>query len=80
MNNTMEQTSYTTRVLTPSKGYIITQADDSIALKERIFSEKIYLAVTDAPENYKEIPVAEAETLKRQQQAEADAETNEALK
>lgn len=64
----MEQTSYTTRVLTPSKGHKITQADNGIDLKDRFFSDKVFLASTDKAENYKEITDAEAEELMRQQQ------------
>lgn len=67
----MEQTTYTMRVLTPSDGHIITQADDNTPLQERLFSDKLYLAVTDSPDNYKEITLAEADEL-RQQQAEAE--------
>lgn len=64
----MEQTSYTTRVLTPSQGHKITQADDNTSLKDRFFSDKVFLASTDKAENYKEITDAEAEELMRQQQ------------
>lgn len=67
----MEQTNYTMRVLTPSAGHVITQADDNTPLQERLFSDKLYLAVNDNPDNYKEITIAEAEEL-RQQQAEAE--------
>lgn len=71
----MEQTNYTMRVLTPSEGYLITQADDNTPLQERLFSDKLYLAVNDNPNNYKEITIAEAEELRRElerQQAEAE--------
>ena len=67
----MEQTTYTMRVLTPSEGHLITQADDNTPLQERILSDKLYLAVNDNPDNYKEITIAEADEL-RQQQAEAE--------
>lgn len=71
----MEQTNYTMRVLTPSEGHVITQADDNTPLQERLFSDKLYLAVNDSPDNYKEITIAEAEELRRElerQQAEAE--------
>lgn len=71
----MEQTTYTTRVLIPSNGFKITQADDATPLQERIFSDKIYLAVNDSPDNYKEITIAEANELQRQQQAEIEEQT-----
>ena len=71
----MEQTTYTTSVLIPTNGYKITQADDATPLQERIFSDKLYLAVNDSPDNYKEITIAQADELQRQQQAEIDAQT-----
>lgn len=71
----MEQTTYTTRVLIPGNGYKITQADDATPLQERIFSDKIYLAVNDSPDNYKEITIAQADELQRQQQAEIEEQT-----
>lgn len=70
----MQQTSYTTRVLTPSKGHKITQADDNTSLQDRFFSDKVFLASTDKAENYKEITDAEAEELMRQQQELAEAQ------
>lgn len=70
----MEQTNYTMRVLTPSEGYLITQADNNTPLQERIFTDKLYLAINDSPDNYKEITIAEAEELRRQQAEEAEAE------
>lgn len=68
----MEQTNYTMRVLTPSEGHLITQSDDNTSLQERIFSDKLYLAVNDSPDNYKEVSIAEAEELRRQQAEEAE--------
>lgn len=62
----MEQTTYTTRVLTPSNGYKLTQAND-VEITNRIISDKVFLAATDAPENWKEITDAEAEEIKKQQ-------------
>ena len=62
----MEQTTYTTRVLTPSNGYKLTQAND-VEITNRIISDMVFLAATDAPENWKEITDAEAEEIKKQQ-------------
>ena len=62
----MEQTTYTTRVLTPSNGYKLTQAND-VEITNRIISDKVFLAATDAPENWKEITDAEAEEIKKPQ-------------
>ena len=70
----MEQTTYTMRVLTPSEGHLITQADDNTPLQERIMSDKLYLAVNDSPDKYKEITIAEAEELRQQQAQTEEAE------
>lgn len=70
----MQQTNYITRVLTPNDGYVITQANDNILLKDRIFSNKLYLAVNDDPDNYMEITVKEAEMLKQKQEIEIENE------
>lgn len=59
----MKQSEYITRVLEPSEGFVLTQAED-VAVTERAFSEKVYLGVNDAPENWKEISCAEAEELR----------------
>lgn len=55
------------RILKPNDGYLLTQSAD-VELQERIFSEEIWLAVTDSPDNWKDIPIAEAESLKKQQE------------
>ena len=70
----MQQTNYITRVLTPNDGCVITQANDNILLKDRIFSNKLYLAVNDDPDNYMEITVKEAEMLKQKQEIEIENE------
>lgn len=57
-------------MLQPSEGMVLTQAAD-VALAERIFSTKIFLAVNDSEANYREITEAEAADLKEAQQAEA---------
>lgn len=43
----------------------------------RVFSEEIWLAATDAPENWKDIPIEEAEQLKRQQEELANSQPTE---
>lgn len=48
------------RILTPSKGYLLTQVTD-VEPQDRIYSEKVYLAVNDSPNNWTEIAVEEAE-------------------
>lgn len=63
----MTQTSFTTRVITPENGFVLTQAGD-VDIKDRIFSDKVFLGINDAPENWKEITEAEAEALKAEQE------------
>ena len=55
------------RILKPNEGHLLTQSAD-VELQERIFSEELWLAVTDSPDNWKDIPIAEAESLKKQQE------------
>lgn len=62
----MKQTAYTVQVVQPSDGHVLTQASD-IDLKDRIFSEKIFLGVNDSIDNWKEITIKESEKLKTQQ-------------
>lgn len=62
----MKQTTYTVQVLQPSDGHVLTQASD-IDLKDRIFSEKIFLGINDKVENWKEITIKEADDLKQKQ-------------
>ncbi len=62
----MKQTAYTVQIIEPTDGHILTQASD-IDLKDRIFSEKIFLGVNDKIENWKEITIEESEKLKTQQ-------------
>lgn len=62
----MKQTAYTVQVVQPSDGHILTQSAD-IDLKDRIFSEKVFLGINDKIENWKEITIKEADNLKTQQ-------------
>lgn len=62
----MKQTTYTVQVVQPSDGHILTQSAD-IDLKDRIFSEKIFLGVNDSIDNWKEITIKEADNLKQKQ-------------
>ena len=73
----MKNTSYTVHIIEPSEGYTLTQNSD-IDLKDRIFSKKIFLAVNDKASNWCEITDAEADALKREQEAliKAEAEKN----
>lgn len=73
----MKNSTYTVQIIEPSDGYTLTQNKD-IDLKDRIFSKKVFLAVTDSVENWCEITDAEAEALKREQEVliKAEAEKN----
>lgn len=62
----MKQTAYTVQVVQPSDGHILTQSAD-IDLKDRIFSEKVFLGINDKIENWKEITIKEADDLKQKQ-------------
>lgn len=62
----MKQSTYTVQVIQPTDGHVLTQASD-IDLKDRIFSEKVFLGVNDSIDNWKEIKIEESEKLKTQQ-------------
>lgn len=68
----MKQSEHITQVLEPEEGMMLTQADDSIELKDRVTSGRVYLGSKDSPENWKEITVAEAEEIERQKKELAD--------
>lgn len=65
----MKQSEYITRVLEASEGFTLTQYAD-VPLLERTLVKKIYLAVNDSPDNWKEITDEEAEEIRRQQEFE----------
>lgn len=54
-------------ILKPNAGCLLTQSAE-VELQNRVFSEEIWLAATDAPENWKDITIEEAEALKKQQE------------
>ena len=60
------------RILRPNEGCLLTQSAD-VDVKERIFSEEIWLASTDSAENWKDITIEEADRIKKEQE-EAIAE------
>lgn len=62
----MKQTTYTVQIIEPTDGHILTQSSD-IDLKDRIFSEKIFLGINDSIDNWKEISIKEADDLKQKQ-------------
>ena len=55
------------RIIKPNDGCLLTQSAD-VELQNRIFSDEIWLATTDSPDNWKDIPIDEAESLKKQQE------------
>ena len=64
----MVTSSYTTIVLTAAEGCYLTQAncDD---IRAAVITERVYLANTDSPDNWREITAAEADDIKAQQAA-----------
>ena len=71
----MKQSEYITRVIEPQEGMVLTQFKD-VKLEDRIFSEKIFLAVNDSPSNWKEITEEEANKLKEEQEKLRKENTN----
>ena len=70
----MIQEEIKVRVLIPSKGYMLTQAFD-VEIANRVVSEKVYLAVTDEPSNWKEITIAEADEIIAEQERLANEQS-----
>ena len=56
------------RVLRPNEGCLLTQSAD-VDVKERIFSEEIWLASTDSADNWKDITIEKADKIKKEQEA-----------
>ena len=56
------------RILRPNEGWLLTQSAD-VDVKERIFSEEIWLASTDSADNWKDITIEEADKIKKEQEA-----------
>ena len=56
------------RVLRPNEGCLLTQSAD-VDVKERIFSEEIWLASTDSADNWKDITIEEADKIRKEQEA-----------
>lgn len=54
-------------VLIPREGFKLTQAND-VQLEQRVFSEKVFLAVYDSPDNWMEIADEEAQVIIKQQE------------
>ena len=69
----MIKSNYTVIILQPSEGYTLTQSKD-VEVQDRILSKKIFLAVNDSPDNYKEITDKEADEIKAEQDRLAEEE------
>lgn len=69
----MKKSNYTVQIIEPSEGYTLTQSKD-VEVQDRILSKKIFLAVNDSPDNWKEITDAEAEAIKAEQERLAEEE------
>lgn len=59
----MKEIKGTPAVLVAAKGKKLTQADDAVGLSERIVTDRVYLAVTDSAERWKEITAEEADEI-----------------
>jgi hypothetical protein len=70
----MIQEEIKVRVLIPSEGYMLTQAFE-VEISNRVVSDKVYLAVTDEPSNWKEITQEEAEAIKAEQERLANEQS-----
>ena len=69
----MIKSNYTVIILQPSEGYTLTQSKD-VEVQDRILSKKIFLAVNDSPDNYKEITEKEADEIRAEQERLAEEE------
>lgn len=63
----MIQSNYTVIILQPNEGYTLTQANDEIEIKDRVLSKKVYLAINDSQNNWKEITDEDAELIRIEQ-------------
>ena len=62
----MKQGTFTVNILEPENGGYITQSK-TVGIADTILSKKIFLAVNDSIDNYKEITEEEAEVIKQAQ-------------
>lgn len=63
----MKQENYTTRVLVADDNHHLTQAAD-VDIMDRVITDKVFLSVNDAPENWREISDEEAQEFITEQQ------------
>lgn len=72
----LTSTQVTLRTLTPSEGMWLTQVED-VEPQERIFSDKVFLAKDDAPENWREVDDAFKAFIESEQQKILNREQHE---
>lgn len=75
----MINTNYTVQVLQPSEGFTLTQSGD-VDVTSRILSKKVFLAVNDSINNWKEITDEEATEIRKQKEEIAEQRKKEAEK
>ena len=73
----MVTSSYTTIVLTAAEGCYLTQANCE-DIRAAVIAERVYLANTDSPDNWREISAAEADSIKAEQERLVKEEEMEA--
>lgn len=61
------------RILEATEGNVLTQSGD-VLVQGRILTYKVYLAVNDSPDNWKEISEEEVERYKEEMRALDDSE------
>lgn len=49
----MKQSNYTVQILEPSEGWLTQK--ENVEIQNRVFSKKVFLAVNDSIDNWKEI-------------------------
>lgn len=69
----MKNSSVTVQIIEPDDGMWLTQAED-VEILARLFSKKVYLAVNDSEDNWREITQAEYEQYQAQFEAAMLAE------
>jgi len=69
----MKNSSVTVQIIEPDDDMWLTQAED-VEILTRVFSKKVYLAVNDSEDNWKEITQAEYEQYQAQFEAAILAE------
>lgn len=69
MKNLQQQV--TLRILEADERHVLTQASD-VEPQNRVYSEKIYLAVNDSPENWMEITQEQADKEKEEASRKTD--------